>query len=190
MRKAQLQITRFPWQESRSLVHVSTICIWTCHNYLKCILLSHSPRQGIFQTKRFDMMCNAWKGRLCNLRTTQALISLRISAGWSGPSLSAYRIRGYGSICRRTETAQIRLHRCRCACWSRPTLSINCIRALFVRWALCDSETSPENSHLWVLTKLSAVDGWLLWEVKYIIDYLEDRRMAVIGRWLLRSDHL
>ena len=81
----------------------------------------------------FNIMRSARKWPLCNLRTTQAQISLRISAGWSGPSSSAYRINGYCSICRRTENAQIRLHRC--ARWSGPTLSARCIRALFVRWA-------------------------------------------------------
>ena len=58
----------------------------------------------------FHLMRNAWKGTLFNLRTTQAQISLRISAGWSGPSLSAYRISGYSSIYR-TENAWIRLRR-------------------------------------------------------------------------------
>ena len=43
------------------------------------------------------MMCNTWKGPLCNLWTMQALISLPISAGWSGPLLSAYRTSGYCS---------------------------------------------------------------------------------------------
>ena len=57
-------------------------------------------------------MLNARKGPLCNLRTTKALISLRICAGWSGRSLSAYRINGYCSICRRTGNVQIRLHGC------------------------------------------------------------------------------
>ena len=40
--------------------------------------------------------------------TKQAQISLRICAGWSGPSLSAYRISGYCSICWQTENPQIR----------------------------------------------------------------------------------
>ena len=75
----------------------------------------------------FYIMRNARKGPLSNLRTTQAQISLRISAGWSGPSLSAYRINGYCRICWQTENAQVRLHGC--ACWSGPTLSTNCIRA-------------------------------------------------------------
>ena len=61
----------------------------------------------------------------------QAQISLRISAGWSGPTLSTYRISGYCTICRRAENAQIRLHGC--ACWSGPTLSANCIKVFFVR---------------------------------------------------------
>ena len=80
------------------------------------------------------MAFNARKGPLCNLRTTQAQISLRISTGWSGPSLSAYRINGYCSICLRTENGQIRLFGC--ACWSGSTLSASCIRPNFV---LCAS---------------------------------------------------
>ena len=75
-------------------------------------------------------MRNARKGSLCDLRTTQAQISLRISAGWSGPSLSVFRINRYCRICRRTENAKIRLHVC--ACWSGPTLTANW--AFFVRW--------------------------------------------------------
>ena len=56
-----------------------------------------------------QMMLNARKGLLCYLRTPQAPISLRFCTGWSGPSLPAYRINGYLSICRRTENANIRL---------------------------------------------------------------------------------
>ena len=36
-------------------------------------------------------------------------------------------------LCRRTENVQVRLHGC--TYWSEPTLSANCIRALFVRYA-------------------------------------------------------
>ena len=61
---------------------------------------------------RFQLMHNAWKGPLCSLQKTLALISLRIRAGWSGPSLSAYRING---SCRWTENVQLRLHGCACA---------------------------------------------------------------------------
>ena len=71
-------------------------------------------------------MRNAWKGPLCNLQTTKAQISLRISAGWSGSSLSAYRISRYCGVCQRIENAPI----IRCA-RSGPTLSANCIRAHF-----------------------------------------------------------
>ena len=73
------------------------------------------------------------KGPLCILRTTQTLISLRISAGWSGPLLSTYETSGFCSISRRTDNAQIRLHRW--ARWSWPTLSANCIRPLFMCFA-------------------------------------------------------
>ena len=74
----------------------------------------------------FYMVRSARKGPLSNLRTTQALISLRISAGWSGPAMFAYRISGYCNIYRRTEDAQTRLQRC--ARWSGPILTANCIR--------------------------------------------------------------
>ena len=49
------------------------------------------------------MMLKAREGPLYEMRTTQALISLRRCAGWSGPSLSAYRINGYCTICRQTD---------------------------------------------------------------------------------------
>ena len=67
------------------------------------------------------------KRPLRNMRTMQALISLRICAGWSGPSLSTYRINGYCSICLRTKNVQIRLHGC--ARSSGPSLFTNGIRA-------------------------------------------------------------
>ena len=69
------------------------------------------------------------KGSLCNLRTMQALISLRIRAGWSGPSLSAYRINGYCNIYWQTENVHIRLHGC--ARSSGPLLFGYGIRAFF-----------------------------------------------------------
>ena len=46
---------------------------------------------------------------LCSLQATQALISLCIHAGWTGPVLSAYIISWYYSICQRTKNVQIRL---------------------------------------------------------------------------------
>ena len=60
----------------------------------------------------YHMMHNARKGSLCNLPTMQTQISLWISTGWSGPSLAAYKINGYCSICGQTENAQTRLHEC------------------------------------------------------------------------------
>ena len=74
---------------------------------------------------KYNIMCYAQKRPLCNQWTMQALISLYISAGRSGPSLSAYRISGYCSIRRWTENVQIRLHRC--AYTSEPTLSAKCM---------------------------------------------------------------
>ena len=43
-------------------------------------------------------------------------------------------ISGYCSICQQTENAQIRLHRC--ARWSRPALSADCLRSLFLHCTL------------------------------------------------------
>ena len=79
------------------------------------------------------LMLNARKWPLCNLRITQTLISLRIRASWSGPSLSACRINGYCSLCRRPENIQIRLHWC--ACSSGHSLFAYGTRALFLRCA-------------------------------------------------------
>ena len=59
-----------------------------------------------------NMMRKARTGPLRHLRTTRAQISLCICTGWSGPSLSAYNINRYCSICQRTENAQIRLQGC------------------------------------------------------------------------------
>ena len=75
------------------------------------------------------MMRNARKGPLCNLRTTQALITLHICAGWSGPLLPTDRINVYRSICWQTENIQIRLHGC--ACSSGPSLFAYGIRSFF-----------------------------------------------------------
>ena len=79
------------------------------------------------------MMRSTQKGPLCNMWTMQALISLRICAGWSGPALSTYRINRYCSICRRTENVQIRLHRCTCS--SGSSLFAHGIRSFFPRCA-------------------------------------------------------
>ena len=69
-------------------------------------------------------ICEAWY-----LHILQFIRNAEKDAGWSGLSLSANGINGYCSICRRTENVHIRLHRC--ACWSGPTLSENCIRLFF-----------------------------------------------------------
>ena len=95
------------------------------------------------------------KESICNLRTAQALISLCMSAGWSGPSLAAYRINGYCSTCWRTENAQIRLRRC--ARWSGPLLSEISVKDLFKRyasyvmaqWAATWGVAPSDQSHRW-----------------------------------------
>ena len=55
-----------------------------------------------------DVEKNVGNRPLCNLLTTQVLISLRICAGWSGTMLPTYRINGYCSIYWQTENVQIR----------------------------------------------------------------------------------
>ena len=72
-----------------------------CRPRLACAFLSCFE---IF-VKQYDA-----QGPLCNVRKTQVQISVRICAGWSGSSKSAYRINGYRSTCRRIENFQIRLH--------------------------------------------------------------------------------
>ena len=83
-------------------------------------------------------MRNARKGPLCNKRTPQAQICLRISVGWSGHLLSAQRINRYCSICRQTEKTHIRLHGC--AGWSGPSLFACDIRVIF---PCCHYERMP-----------------------------------------------
>ena len=125
-------------------------------------------------------MLKARNGPLCKLRTTQALVSLRICAGWPGPSLSAHRISGYYSICRRTENAQIRLHRC--ARWSGPTLSANCIRALFV---LCAPNEITMKPRLWFLFfQVSKGDLYKFYFASYSI-FLSRRQ----SEWRLNPCH-
>ena len=95
---------------------------------------------GLNSTFCYHMMRKARKRPLCNMQTAQVNISLRVSAGWAGPSLSAYSISGYYSVCRRKENVQVRLHRY--ARWSGPTLSVNCIRVIFVRCASHENTAS------------------------------------------------
>ena len=49
-----------------------------------------APRQCAFNEYQ-QLVRNAQKGPLCNFRTTQAQISLRIRAGLSGHLMPAYR---------------------------------------------------------------------------------------------------
>ena len=58
------------------------------------------------------MTHKAGKWLLCSLQATQALISMRVRACWSGPLLPSYRINGYYSIWQPTQNVQIRLHGC------------------------------------------------------------------------------
>ena len=66
---------------------------------------------------RMHLMRNTWKWPLC------------IRTGWSRPSLSAYRINGYCSICRRTENVQIKTARMHSS--SEPSLFAYGIRGHF-----------------------------------------------------------
>ena len=73
--------------------------------FFRCICISNGYK--LFLSTQWDMMCNTQKGPLCNLWTMQAQTSLRISAGWSGPSLSTYIISGSCTISRQTENARL-----------------------------------------------------------------------------------
>ena len=86
----------------------------------------------VFTERKYRRMYNAWKWSLCNLRPRQALISLRMRAGWSGLSLPAYRINGIVE-CRRTENIQIKLHGS--ARSSESSLFAHGIRSIFPRCA-------------------------------------------------------
>ena len=95
--------------------------------------------KGIFSYVENHMMQTA------GLRTMPALISLCICTGWSGPSLSAYRIYGYWSTCRRAENVHIRLHACARSIhiWHKgffATLRITC------RWTIGHYHNYPKYS--------------------------------------------
>ena len=137
------------------------------------------------------MMSNARNGPLCNVWTTQAQISLRICAGWSGPSFSAYRISGYCSIQRLTENPQIRLHRC--TSWFGPILSANCIRALFMYYAVIKkNEKEKKKSHnmrkglinkeVWPVFIVRLKNSWLskMRPVKILIKLRECSNLTII----------
>ena len=90
-----------------------------------------------------QLVRNVRKGPLCSLRIPQAQISLRIRAGRSRPSFSAYSIKRYCSIYWRTENAQIRWHRC--VCWAGPSLlayNMSPFSTLYITWLL---ESGPSS---------------------------------------------
>ena len=108
----------------------------------------------------------------------QPQISLSISTGWSGPSLSTYIINWYCSICQRTENAQIRLHRC--ACWSGPTFFCKLYKGLFrVLCIICYKNHYKWNGTLWQLQSQSTIapDNWnggrfeVLWPFQQCLNY-------------------
>ena len=98
--------------------------------------------------------------RLYSLRATQSRISLRICAGWSAPSLPAFRINGYCSVCWRTENAKIRLHGCEC--WSGPLLFAFDIRAIFPRCASFSTDSLVESLKLFCDILFNAL--YVLWQ--------------------------
>ena len=82
---------------------------------------------GFFSVLR--MRCCVWKGGLLHMRTTNAQISLRICAGWSGHSLPAYNIVIY--CYQRAAKALITLRKCAVYMGS-PCSIIYGMRALFM----------------------------------------------------------
>ena len=94
------------------------------HTLWKCVFGTYAESES--QNKPSYLMRNAEKEPLCNLRTTKTLIS-QADLGLRCPLTESMSIVGHA--CRRKENAQIRLQRC--AYWSGPTLSANCIRSFF-----------------------------------------------------------
>ena len=92
---AHAQRYMFAWLGQYKLYKSQRLCVWECAE----------PDQRVRCASRFgsvhstQLMHNVRKGPFSNLWTTQTLISLLISAGCSGPSLTSYRISGYRSIC-------------------------------------------------------------------------------------------
>ena len=80
---------------------IKTSNIWSRNNgnIQRTLWIHNEWNLSTFMKTKIHMVCNARKGLLCNLRTTQAPISLCLCTGWSGPLLSAYRISRYCSIC-------------------------------------------------------------------------------------------
>ena len=101
--------------------------------------------------RRDDGQCT--KRAPSNLQTVQARISLHICTGWSGLSLSAYRINGYCSICQWTENTQIRLNGC--ACWAESSLFAYDISALFPRCASYDTGTTVHSCYRHLLSQIT-----------------------------------
>ena len=76
-------------------------------------------------------MRNVGKMPLCHMRTAKVRTRMRIRAVRSRHSLFVDIYYPIHWFCKRKTKAQISLRKC--ACWSGPVLSANCIRALFVR---------------------------------------------------------
>ena len=91
-----------------------------------CTYMHSFPRGALLHLKLLKL----WFGPAQNIVLVhQKRTFWEWSTGWFGPSLFAYRLSWYCSICQQTANAQIRLHRY--AYWSGPTLPPNNIRALF-----------------------------------------------------------
>ena len=113
-----------------------------------CGYLLEVPRRDASNEYPKHMMCNAWKGPFCHLQTMQTQISLHECAGWSGLSLSAYRINGYCSICQQTENAQMRLHRC--VHTTGPSLFAYGIRGLFCMQGIVCFHGEIRKNIMWI----------------------------------------
>ena len=77
-------------------------------------------------------MCNVGKGPFCYIRTVVQM-SVRILVVWSVYALFVDIYYNIHRFCKRATKAQISLRKC--AGWSGPALSANCIGPLFVRCA-------------------------------------------------------
>ena len=155
--KLTLAFKRFHWIKDKRKWNVRQMKISSCLQNLSSVCAT-SPRLRLW---KLQLMLNARKGPLYNLLTTQALISLRECAGWSEPSLPAYRINGYCSICRWTENVPIRFHGCTRSIG--PSLFANGIRAFFATLPIIYGAVSLQTR-----TKLAVAASGYWREVKHI----------------------
>ena len=118
---------------------------------------------------------------------------VHIHAGWSGSSLSAYRMNWYCSICRRTENFQISLHGC--AHFSGHLLFAYGKMAFFPCFAL-NSKRPPPLHHLssWIIIGSFAIHKAPIkdsdqpaWMSRLMLDFAERTSKCTVsyaGTWI------